>query len=97
MCWTSNAPFPQGTGPGRAGGAALTATVPAIVVGTALRDPLAGHAVPPAASSQRPPGREASPEGVPRGLWHQQGAAVEQERVPQHVVSVIVTASGFPL
>lgn len=78
----------------------LTLTVPAIVVGTALWDPLAGNAAPPAASSQRPPGREVSPEGVPRGVWPprpQHGVAVEQERVPQQVVSVIVAAPGFPL
>lgn len=50
---------------GRARGTALTPAVPAIVVGTALRDPLAGNAAPPAASSERPPGREVSPEGVP--------------------------------
>lgn len=85
---------------GQARGAALTPAVPAIVVGTALRDPLAGNAAPPAASSERPPGREGSPEGVPGRVWPrrpQQRVAVQQERVPQQVGPVIVAAPGFPL
>lgn len=70
------------------------------MVGTALRDPLAGKAAPPAASSQRPPGIEVSPKGAPRGLLPgrpQQGVAVEQEGVPQQLISIIIAALDFPL
>lgn len=78
----------------------LTLTVTAIVVGTALRDPLGRSTAPLAASFQRPPGREVSSEAVPRGGWPgrpQQGVAVEQKSVSQQLVSVIVAALGFPL
>lgn len=78
----------------------LTPTFTAIVVCTALRDPLGRNTAPLAALFQRPPGREVSSEGVPRGGWPgrpQQGVVVKQKGVSQQLVAVIEAAPGFPL
>lgn len=75
----------------------LTPTVAAVMVCAALRDPLAGDAAPPAASLQRPPGIEVSPEDAPRGGWPQHGAAVKEETVPQQLASNIVAVHGVSL
>lgn len=91
--------LPQEKGPGRVS-RLLTPTVAAIVVLAALGDPLGGNADPLTALLPRPPGREVSSEGVPRGGrpgWPQQGGVVKQKSVSEQLVSVIVAAPGSPL
>lgn len=78
----------------------LTLAVAAIVVLAALGDPLGGNAVPPAASFQRPPGREVSSERFPRGGrpgWPQWVVMAKQKSVPEQLVFEIVAAPGSPL
>ena len=78
----------------------LTLAVAAIVVLAALGDPLCGNAVPPAASFQRPPGREVSSERFPRGGrpgWPQWVVMAKQKSVPEQLVFEIVAAPGSPL